>query len=193
MGHWHANELAAGMLVIGYLLEQPANAAGLAQRLADDMPPAKFARTSVNNALKRLEAAGCVRKLNGATELYEALPEGGRQFSSWHRSGGGGIPPIREPIHGKLLVSRLENRDHMIKMIRNEELACAREFRAAHTRMQAISLQNHGHPNPPAEWPNLVREIVISDEVELWKSRVVRLKHVRARLEALPNGRLAAS
>jgi hypothetical protein len=185
MPHGRLSELSVGMAVVGYLIEQPATPACLAKRLAEDMPAAKFARSAVNNALTRLQASGCVRLVNEDAEVYEAMPEGMRRFRSWLRSSGGGPPPIREPLHGKLMLSQPEERDRLIVITKGEERACAREYRATRSRLATVKLENHGHPKVPAQWSNLVRQVVIFDEVMMWQTRFKRLKYLRKMLEAL--------
>jgi DNA-binding PadR family transcriptional regulator len=176
------------MAVLGLLMAEPATPSRLAQRLADDLPAARFARSSVNNALKRLKSEGHVHVVDPVGECYEILPSGIERFRTWVRLSSSAPPPQREPLHGKVSLSQPEDLEGLIQSARKEERACTREYAALHSKIAAANLTSfidHGLDGGVAAWVSSAKKVVMVDEAVMWNLRSKRLARLRRSLEGL--------
>src|SRR4051794_33052145 len=125
------------MAVLGLVIEEPEDAACVAQRLSERFRPARFAPSTAHMTLVRLEAQGLVRRAepigarDGASDLYEATDEGVDRFRRWLRESPAVLPALREALHARIELSQPGDLERVIEITDRERRACEREYAAA--------------------------------------------------------------
>jgi DNA-binding PadR family transcriptional regulator len=178
------------MAVLGLLIEEPQDAACVAQGLAERFRTARFAASTAHMTLPRLEAQGFVRRLapgdagDSSQGRYEATTEGIEHFRRWLRTSPGVLPALREALHARIELAQPADLESVIEITDRERRACEREYAAACGRLtearQVVRLKGTN-----VDWSELVREVVKADEAMIWAYRAARLERLHARLEDL--------
>ena len=178
------------MAVLGLVIEEPQNAACVAQRLAERFRPARFAPSTAHMTLPRLEAQGFVRRVpptdaSDASQVrYEATKAGIEHFRGWLRESPAVLPALREALHARIDLSQPADLERVIEITDRERRACEREYAAACGRL-VEARQVVRSKGPHADWSELVREVVMVDEAMIWAYRAARLERLHARLDDL--------
>jgi DNA-binding PadR family transcriptional regulator len=177
------------MAILGLVIQQPDTVAGVALRLDERFPRARFARSAAHNNLPSLARQGLVqlvqRDEEGSQDRYEATQDGTAQFREWLRDSSAAPPALRDALHAKLELSQEEDLHALIRAVGEEEQACERELADAHARHIAATRLGRLRGGPDAGWREKVRGPLMTDEVLLWGLRTRRLQRLREELEEL--------
>jgi DNA-binding PadR family transcriptional regulator len=179
--------MATGDLVLGLLIEQPANGYQVDQRLEERFGVAQYARGTGRQALKRLRKAGHVRPVAGQAPVadeeadgaeYEATEAGVTRFEAWMRMSLE-LPLLREDLLAKLALCGPSDLHWMIPLIHEAELACTSRLGGLNLRLRKE--REALDRNDPGE---RLRVILRGGEVAWWDSRIKWLQKMRTGLEA---------
>ena len=193
MARASTGELSASLAVLGLLIEEPDTPSRVGQRLAERFRSAQFAPSTAHMTLPRLESQGLVRLLpdpqheeeESKRQRYEATDKGVERFRRWLRTAPDALPTMREALHARIDLARPEDLDRVIEIVTREQQACEREYASAHGRLAEARQMNRGRDTTTANWPSLVREVVMIDEAMMWGSRATRLGRLRDCLDDL--------
>jgi DNA-binding PadR family transcriptional regulator len=184
-----SGDLTPRMMVLGLVIQQEDTVAGVARRLADQFPAARFPRTSAYKNLPSLAGKGYVRLIekgppNEPTlDRYGATPAGVEVLHGWLRNTE--LPPgVRDVVQCKLEFVEREDLVAFIRIVREEEQAYTSAYDIAHTRVrreQRSRLARRGS----VDWRVRLRGIQTKDEAMLWSLMSKRLEHLREELEEL--------
>jgi DNA-binding PadR family transcriptional regulator len=179
--------MSAKHAVLGLVIERPGYGYDLARRLRERFGSSGFAPTGVYSALDQLSAEGLVRAAGarpggGASEraaprtVYEATPQGQRQFDRWMAAS---APPahVRDELNMKLSLSRARDLPSLVEQARAQEAQCLQ-------RLEAIRRGDAGERRPAqgAElaWPRVAALLVRDAEVRQLQTRIEWLQRARA-------------
>jgi len=183
-----AGDLSITMTVLGLAAQRPDSVAGLKLRLEETLPRANIHKSSTYNALTRLAERGCVRQIGESAEAsnrhYEATVEGVAEFRSWVRRMSATPTALRDALHVQLELLERKDLPELLKVVREEEAACAREFTAAQARLGTMRLERR-RAGGDVDWRTRVRVIMLTDETMLWGTRTNRLQRLQRELEEL--------
>jgi len=189
MARVRSGELSASMAILGLVIQQPDTIAGVALRLEERFPRARFARSAAHNNIPSLARQGLVRLVEpsgeGSHDRYEATSDGTEQFREWLRDSSTGPPALRDALHAKLELSQEDDLQALIRAVNEEEQACEQELADAHARHIAAARLGRLRTGQDADWRERVRGPLMTDEVLLWGLRARRLQRLREELEEL--------
>jgi len=188
--------LSPKMMVLGLVVQQEDTVAGVARRLSDQFPAARFARTAAYKNLPILAGRGYVRLIekgppNEPTlDRYAGTPEGAKLFHGWLLQPE--LPPgVRDVLQCKLEFVAREDLLAFIRIVREEEQAYTSTYDIAHTRVRREQRSRLAR-GKPVDWHVRLRGIQNKDEAMLWSLMSKRLGRLREELEELlgeiPNG-----
>jgi DNA-binding PadR family transcriptional regulator len=181
--------LSPKMMILGLVVQQDDTVAGVARRLNDQFPFARFARTAAYKNLPILAGRGYVRLVekgppNEPTlDRYEGTPEGAKLFNGWllHPE----LPPgVRDVLQCKLEFVTTDDLAAFIRIVREEEQAYTSAYDMAHTRVRREQRSRLARGRP-VDWHVRLRGIQNKDEAMLWSLMSKRLGRLREELEEL--------
>ncbi len=180
--------VSAGMAVLGLLAQHPDSVAGVALRLDQEHPAARWPRNIVHNTLPSLAEQGYVRVIRPGPERsldrYEATREGLEHFRRWLSESCADLPALRDALRAKLrYVEGEEELRTVIGDIREQEELCVREGEAAVARYRSAHRLGRLAPSGEQVWKTRVRRALLVDEVKLWYERARSLQRLREHLE----------
>lgn len=177
------------MMVLGLVIQQEDTVAGVARRLNDQFPAARWPRTSAYKNLPSLASDGFVRLIekgppNGPTlDRYEGTPEGAELLHGWLRNTE--LPPgVRDVVQCKLEFVAREDLLGFIRIVSEEEQAYTFAYDIAHTRVRREQRSRLARERP-VDWHLRLRGIQNKDEAMLWNLMSKRLGRLREALEEL--------
>lgn len=180
--------LAAGEAVLGLVIERPDSGFGLEHRLEERFGAARFAYSTAYNALYRMEREGLVRVVHaGGSDgdegeaRYEATERGIEHFRRWLRTSSA-LPVLRDELQAKVALSAPRELPRLIEMVRNEELACARELDRIRATVVEQQRSGAGRPVAQREWSALMALGVAHGEAAHWGGRIQQLAQLRSYL-----------
>jgi DNA-binding PadR family transcriptional regulator len=186
-------ELSSSMAVLGLVVRRPDTIAGVALRLSETFPRARWSPGAAHSNMPSLARQGLLRVVREGPEPtldhYEATPEGLAEFRRWKRRSSS-LPPVsRDGLQARMeFVEQLEELSALVEMVREAERDCRSEYAAAHGRWKAYT--NLG-PSAPTGAEHLLegglRRIQLMDEVMLWGAQAKRLGRLSGQLEGLLN------
>ncbi|HVR04437.1 MAG TPA: hypothetical protein VMS02_00230 [Solirubrobacteraceae bacterium] len=184
-------DLEAPMAVLGLLIEQPDTGSGLAVRLDELFPRARWPRNVVHNTVPGLLRQGLIRVTSRhasdtvSPNGYEATEDGVAEFRRWIRASAALPPMLRDELQGKLEFSTEDDLRVLVDELSVLETACAAEFATARNLQDQASrmrqrMAKHGRR---PDWARRIRELRLADEAIVWGQRGTRLKEVREHIE----------
>jgi len=133
-----AGDMTAKMMVLGVMASGPGSAAELQKRLEDLWPAAGFESNAAYNSLPVLAEAGYAHVVEeGMRQVdnrYEITEAGWAHIRGWAAD----WPPdpvLREPIHAKARLAKLEKLPDVIAMARAQAERCTEESDRAHGKL----------------------------------------------------------
>ncbi len=188
--------LSPKMMVLGLVVQQEDTVAGVARRLNDQFPFARFPRTAAYKNLPILADQGYVRLVekgppNESTlDRYGGTPEGAQLFHGWLVQPE--LPPgVRDVLQCKLEFVAREDLLAFLRVVGQEEEAYTSAYDSAHTRVRREQRSRLAR-GKPVDWHARLRGIQNKDEATLWNLMSKRLGRLREELEELlgeiPNG-----
>lgn len=188
MGTPRTGELAAGTAVLGLLVQQPDTVAGVALRLEQEYPAARWPRNIVHNTLPSLAGRGLVlvakQGVERSLDLYQATPDGVDHFAAWMRKSAAVLPSMRDAMRAKLrYVEREDQLAAIVRDIREQEDLCVGEGEKAMMRYRTAQRAGRLGPVDTPGWRLRVRRALMLDEVSFWHQRARALQRLREYLE----------
>jgi DNA-binding PadR family transcriptional regulator len=184
-----SGDLTPRMMVLGLVIQQEDTVAGVARRLNDQFPAARWPRTSAYKNLPSLASNGYVRLIekgppNEPTlNRYEGTPEGAELLRAWLRNTE--LPPgVRDVVQCKLEFVEREDLLAFIRIVSEEEQAYTFAYDVAHTRVRREQRSRLARERP-VDWRTRLRGIQNKDEAMLWSLMSKRLGRLREALEEL--------
>jgi DNA-binding PadR family transcriptional regulator len=176
-------------LVLGLLVEEPANCYQLDRRLAKRFGSAGYTNGMARQAINRLLDEELVRVigreqrvvpvggLGARARLYEATPSGIEHFERWMRAAIS-TPPVREELHAKVALCRPSDLPRMIMVVRNAESVCTGKLQGLNSRVRSrrFALDEE-------DFRARMDLVVSSGDQAWWESRIKWLQKVRVYLE----------
>lgn len=181
--------LSPKMMVLGLVIQQEDTVAGVARRLNDQFPFARFPRTAAYKNLPILASKGYIRLIrkgppNEPTlDLYGGTPEGVEILRGWlHHTE---LPPgVRDVLQCKLEFVTREDLASFIRIVREEEQAYTAAYDLAHSAVVREQRSRRANAKP-VDWHLRLRGIQTKDTANLWGLMSQRLEHLREELEKL--------
>jgi DNA-binding PadR family transcriptional regulator len=184
-----AGDLSPKMMVLGLVIQQEDTVAGVARRLNDQFPFARFPRTAAYKNLPILATKGYVRLIeNGppnepTLDRYGGTPEGAERLRGWLRNTD--LPPgVRDVLQCKLEFVAREDLAAFIRIVRDEEEAYTLAYDIAHTAVVREQRSRRARAKP-VDWQIRLSGIQNKDKANLWGLMSKRLEHLREELEKL--------
>jgi DNA-binding PadR family transcriptional regulator len=180
-------DFPASIAVLGLLIEQPDTIAGVALRLEEAHPDARWARSIVYNSVSTHLEKSFVRVVRAhprrSLDRYEVTPDGIEHFRESLRESST-LPAMRDELRAKLrYVETEEEFQAAIGDIRQQEEACVRAGAAAVKRYRTARRLGHLQPVDEQDRRTIVRRALMIDEVKLWSERAEALQRLRQHLQ----------
>jgi DNA-binding PadR family transcriptional regulator len=177
------------MMVLGLVIQQEDTVAGVARRMNDQFPAARWPRGSAYKNVPSLASEGFLRLVekgppNEPTlDRYAGTPEGVELLHGWLRSTE--LPPgVRDVVQCKLEFVEEEDLLAFIQIVNDEEQAYTFAYDIAHTRVRREQRSRLAR-GLPVGWRIRLRGIQNKDEARLWSLMSKRLGRLREELEEL--------
>lgn len=185
-------EMSSSMAVLGLIVQQPDTIAGVALRLTETFPRARWSPGAAHGNMPNLAKQGllCVVREGPEPTLdcYEATPKGVAEFRRWKGRSSSLPPVLRDGLQARLeFAEQLEELSALVETVREAERDCRSEYAAAHGRWKAFT--NLGPPSGPAGaeqfFKSELKGIQLMDEAMLWGAQAKRLGRLSGQLEGL--------
>jgi|HubBroStandDraft_3_1064219.scaffolds.fasta_scaffold55619_2 DNA-binding PadR family transcriptional regulator len=174
-------------LVLGLLVEEPANCYQLDRRLARRFSSAGYTNGTARQAIKRLVEEKLVRIVddelpiaggpNSRAMLYEATARGIEHFERWMWAAIS-TPPVREELHAKVALCRPGDLPRMIVVVREAESVCTGMLQSLNSRVRS-----RRYALDEDDFRARMDLVVSSGDQAWWESRIKWLQKVRVYLE----------
>jgi DNA-binding PadR family transcriptional regulator len=185
--------LSAGEVVLGLLIEQPANSYQLERRLEGRFGSAQFAHGTAYQAVKRLSKRGLVRVVDRDPQAaldvggersttYEATREGCEYFESWLRASST-MPPVREELLAKVAFCGPADLPRMIEIVRQAEGACITQLENLNARVRRERRLARADDDDDDGWRSMMGTIVSAGDYAWWDARIRWLQQLREYLQ----------
>jgi DNA-binding PadR family transcriptional regulator len=179
------------MAVLGLLVQRSDTIAGVAFRLNETFPRARWSPGAAHSNMPHLAKQGLLRIVEKAAEStldrYEVTPEGVAEFRSWVGRSSPLAPALRDGLQARLEFVELEELGGLLETVQGAERDCRAEYAAAHGRWHGFT--NFGPPREVGEPDRLftheLKAIQLMDEVMLWGAQAKRLASLARQLEGL--------
>lgn len=177
------------MMVLGLMIQRPDSIAGIARRLADGFPAARFGKTTAHKNVPGLEKKGYLRLVERGPpgeptqDRFEATPAGGAYFRRWLR--GTELPPvIVDAFRCKLEFFERQDLAALIRAVRAEEEAYTLAYDIA--RRRVLREQRSKRTRGGSVTVGARRESILNkDEAALMGMMSKRLERLGDELETL--------
>lgn len=178
-------ELSASIAVLAVVVGNPgAEVSTIARELCERFGFAPFTSKTAYNALETLEGHGLVwrhaphsRKIR-AKDRVEPTDDGATVLEEWMYAAPVDVPPVRDPLCGRLELSQPENLRRVITQITDESTVFA-EASATHRH----NLHDHEKLLAPGNFRAEIDVLKLEYRAEYALERARRLRHVTERLE----------
>jgi DNA-binding PadR family transcriptional regulator len=184
--------MSASMAVLGLVVQRPDTIAGVAFRLSETFPRARWSPGAAHSNMPNLTKQGLLRVAQEGPEptldRYEATPRGVEEFRQWLARSSSLPPALRDGLQAKLEFIEFEELAGFIETVRKAERDCRSEYAAAHGRWKAFgSLGSPDSAPETTEEPlrHKLKAVQLVDEVMLWGAQAKRLASLRSQLESL--------
>ncbi len=175
-------------LVLGLLVEEPANSYQLDRRLAKRFGSAGYTNGTARQAIKRLIDEKLVRVADddphvvstagsARATVYEATPRGIAHFERWMWAAIS-TPPVREELHAKVALCRPSDLPRMIVVVSKAESVCTGKLQGLNSRVRSRRCVLDED-----DFRARMDLVVSSGDQAWWESRIKWLQKVRVYLE----------
>ena len=176
-------------LVLGLLVEEPANCYQLDRRLTKRFGSAGYTNGTARQAIRRLIDEELVRVVDREQRVvsvgglglratvYEATPSGIEHFQRWMWAAIS-TPPVREELHAKVALCRPGDLPRMIVVVRKAESVCTGKLQGLNSRVRSrrCALDEE-------DFRARMDLVVSTGDQAWWESRIKWLQKVRVYLE----------
>jgi DNA-binding PadR family transcriptional regulator len=181
--------MSASMAVLGLVVQRPDTIAGIAFRLSQTFPRARWSPGAAHTNMPNLAKQGLLRVSREGPEptldRYEATPRGVDEFRQWLARSSSLPPALRDGLQAKLEFIELNELAGFIETVRKAEHDCRSEYAAAHGRWKAFGGLGSPDSAPDQLLRNKLKAVQLVDEVMLWGAQAKRLASLRSQLESL--------
>jgi len=189
MSSFNAGNPTPQMMVLALVIQQPDTAAGVARRLIDRFPSARFPGGSAYDNMPSLANKGFLRLVErnpagqSSLDRYEATTEGIEYFRDWLLSSE--LPPlIRDALQFKLEFVERDDIAELVRLVRKQQEVYTAAYDVAHGRVLREQRLRRTKAKPVdvrarLEW------IQHKDEAALWGMISKRLERLGDELEEL--------
>jgi DNA-binding PadR family transcriptional regulator len=176
--------------VLGLLIEQPDHGYQLTQRLQERLGTPDVRRSYVYELMKQLAGDELIRRTEdppsieqGAPRvLYRATSKGVAHFEDWLTSSPT-TGPLREELHVKMMVSRLDDLPRLVELTWQEERQCLDRLLEIERETEVPAASGAG------DWPWAANVLVRNAEIGHLQTTVRWLQRARAVMERLYDAR----
>jgi DNA-binding PadR family transcriptional regulator len=183
--------MSSSMAVLGLVVQRPDTIAGVAFRLSETFPRARWSPGAAHTNMPNLAKQGLLRVAREGPEptldRYEATAEGVAEFRRWVGQSTVLPPALRDGLQARLEFIELEELSALVETVREAERGCRSEYAAAHGRWKAftnLGLRS-GRLGREDVFRHKLKGIQLMDEVMLWSAQVKRLVNLCGQLEIL--------
>jgi DNA-binding PadR family transcriptional regulator len=181
--------MSASMAVLGLVVQRSDTIAGVAFRLNETFPRARWSPGAAHSNMPNLAKQGLLRISQEGPEStldrYEATPSGIEAFRRWLAQSSSLPPALRDGLQAKLEFIDLEELAGFITTVRKAERDCKSEYAKAHGRWKAFVSLDSPELAPEQSLRHKLKSVQLIDEVMLWGAQAKRLASLRAQLEGL--------
>jgi DNA-binding PadR family transcriptional regulator len=181
--------MSASMAVLGLVVQRPDTIAGVAFRLSETFPRARWSPGAAHSNMPNLAKQGLLRVSQEGPEptldRYEATPRGVDEFRRWLARSSSLPPALRDGLQAKLEFIEFQELAGFIETVRKAERDCRSEYASAHGRWKAFGSLGSPEPAPGQLLRHKLKAVQLVDEVMLWGAQAKRLASLRVQLENL--------
>jgi DNA-binding PadR family transcriptional regulator len=184
-------EISSSMAVLGLVVQQPDTIAGVAYRLSEVFPRARWSAGAAHSSMPSLAEQGLLEVVQEGSvptlDRYQATSAGISEFRRWLIQSSSLPPALRDALQARLEFVGLEELSALLETVREDERACTREYAAAHKRWRDFTHQKL-RPGEDGAEQALRRElklVQLADEVDLWGVQARRLQKLGGRLNSV--------
>lgn len=179
------NESSAQKLVLGFVIREPETRQSILFQFNERFASQGFAKSAGYNSLKELVTKGDLQLVDG---VYEATPQGKREFREW-LLGPGPAPGIRASILGKLEFIDAVDLEIAVGILKDEEAAHKAACNDVTARVQdeqrkRLRQQERGVAQEET-FDKRIRAIQSKHEAKLWEAALENIEDLREELETL--------
>lgn len=176
-------------IVLGLVIEKPSNCYQLDRRLAERFGSASYSDGMARQAMGRLVEQGYVRVagqdaglasgtgIRARATAYEATPTGVEHFREWLWASVS-TPPVREELHAKIALCRVEDLPRMVEVVREAEAVCTSKLDGLNWRLRSSRADLDTE-----DFRVRMGLVVSTGDQAWWESRIKWLQKVRVYLE----------
>jgi len=177
------------MAVLGLVVQRPDTIAGVAFRLSETFPRARWSPGAAHTNMPNLAKQGLLRVSQAGPEptleRYEATSRGVEEFRQWLARSSSLPPALRDGLQAKLEFIEFDELAGFIQTVRKAERDCRSEYAAAHGRWKAFGGLGSTETTPDQALRHKLKAVQMVDEVMLWGAQAKRLASLRSQLESL--------
>lgn len=184
-------EMSSSMAVLGLVVQQPDTIAGVAYRLSEMFPRARWSAGAAHSSVPSLAEQGLLQVVQKGSvptlDRYQATSVGVTEFRRWLVQASSLPPALRDALQARLEFVELEELPALLETVRADERACTREYAAAHKRWKEFTHQTlrPGENDPEQVFRHELKIVQLADEVDLWGVQARRLQKLRGRLNSV--------
>jgi DNA-binding PadR family transcriptional regulator len=186
-------EISSSMAVLGLVIQRPDTIAGVAFRLSQTFPRARWSPGAAHSNMPNLAKQGLLRVVSRGSEstldLYEATAKGIAEFNKWMVRVISLPPALRDGLQARLEFIDRGEPVALLEMVREAQRGCRLEYAEAHKRWKAFTnLGARSQREDVTSEQALSHElkgIQLMDEVMLWGAQAKRLTNLCEQLEGL--------
>lgn len=186
----HSSGAASGLgreIVLGLLVERPANCYQLDMQLQERFGAFDYAAGTARHAVRGLVRDGLVRTVRAGergplvdargAKLYEATLAGKEHFRWWMRRSISG-PPVREELDARIALCQRHDLPRLIEIVREAEALCLNNVQALNHQLRELRQEQEA-----MEWQQRVELAISGGKHAWWESRIRWLQRLRIYLE----------
>lgn len=184
-------EVSSTMAVLGLVVQRPDTIAGVAFRLSETFPRARWSPGAAHTNMPNLARQGLLRVVREGREPtldhYEATEKGVAEFYRWLDRSICLPLALRDGLHARLEFVEFEKLSALVETVREAERGCRSEYAAAHGRWKEFADLGPGlaRRGPEDFFRHKLKGVQLIDEVMLWGAQAKRLGILCGQLETL--------
>jgi DNA-binding PadR family transcriptional regulator len=179
-------DLTASLAILGLLIQQPDTPLNLRARLDREFPHGRWSRSIVHGNIPNLARMGLICRVQTgekkSKDVYEATPKGVSACKEWLRDAATAPPPLRDAMLLWLEHSDESERPELIEALKELEEDAQKEFEWAQIRLNSERALGRLGPADGSDWNGHMRDVALSELVNSWGERAMRLKRIRRKI-----------
>lgn len=189
MSRLNPASLSGRMAILGLLIEHPdQTVAEVSEGLRTRFTEARFDGATASHTLKRMARERRPGVTCRHVGRYRASEAGVAEFADW-MYGPVGAPVLREALHGRIELARLEDLPTLVRVAR-EEAAVADDLYAASKKRLTDRIverrkQLGGQGSTDEQYLREIRDVLLSVAPDYWSARSVHCAEIARHLESI--------